>query len=70
MIISIPGKAVAFSLAGYLLTHLGRMTHKCVSKLTVISSDNGFSPGRRQAIIWTNTVMLLIGPLGTNYNGI
>ena len=30
------------------------MTHICVSKLTIIGSDNGLSPGRRQAIIWTN----------------
>ena len=27
------------------------MTHICVSKLTTIGSDNGLSPGRRQAII-------------------
>ena len=46
------------------LTHWGRMTHICVSKLTIIGSDNGLSPGRRQAIIWTNGI-LLIGPLGT-----
>ena len=26
----------------------------CVSKLIIISSDNSLSPGRRQAIIWTN----------------
>ena len=26
----------------------------CVSKLTIIGSDNGLLPGRRQAIIWTN----------------
>ena len=48
------------------LTHWGRVTHKCVSKLTIIGSDNGLSPGRHQAIIWTNTGILLIGPLGTN----
>ena len=35
-------------------THWGRMPHICVSKLTVIGLDNGLSPGRRQAIIWTN----------------
>ena len=29
------------------------MTHICVGKLTIIGSDNGLSPGRRQAIIWT-----------------
>ena len=37
-----------------LLTHWGRVTHICVSKLTIIGSDNGLSPDRRQAIIWTN----------------
>ena len=30
------------------------MTHICIGKLTTIGSDNGLSPGRRQAIIWTN----------------
>ena len=39
------------------------MTHICVSKLTIIGSDNGLSPDRRQAIIWTNAGLLLIGPL-------
>ena len=34
------------------------------SKLTSIGSDNGSSPGRRQAIIWTNAGILLTGPLG------
>ena len=46
------------------------MTHICVNKLTVIGSDNGLSPGRRQAIIWTNAGILLIGPLGTNFSEI
>ena len=50
------------------LTHWGRVTHICVSKLTIIDSDNGLSPGRRQAIIWTNVGILLIGPLGTNFS--
>ena len=36
------------------LTHWGRMAHICVGKLTMIGSDNGLSPGRRQAIIWNN----------------
>ena len=49
-------------------THWGRVTHICVSKLTIIGSENGLSPGRRQAIIWTNDEILLIGPLGTNFN--
>ena len=33
------------------LSHWGRVTHICVSKLTIIGSDNGLLPGRRQAII-------------------
>ena len=53
-----------------MLTHLGRVTHICVSKLTIIGSDNGLSPDRRQAIIWTNAGILLIGPLGTNFSEI
>ena len=52
------------------LTHWGRVTHICVSKLTSIGSDNGLSPGRRQAIIWTNGGILLIEPLGTNFSEI
>ena len=55
------------SRAGF-LTHWGRVTHICVGKLTIIGSDNGLSPGRRQAIIWINAGILLIGPLGTNFS--
>ena len=46
------------------------MTNICVGKLTIIGSDNGLSPGRRQAIIWTNAGILLIWSLGTNFNEI
>ena len=46
------------------------MTHICVGKLTIIGSDNGLSPGRRQAIIWTNARKVLIRPLGTNFSEI
>ena len=53
-----------------LLTHWGRVTHICVGKLTIFGSDNGFSPERRQAIIWTNAGILIIGPLGTNFSEI
>ena len=53
-----------------LLTHWGRVTHICVGNLTIIGSDNGLSPGRRQAISWTNDGILLIGPLGTNFSEI
>ena len=51
----------------HILTHWGRVTHICVGNLTIIGSDNGLSPGRRQAIIWTSAGILLIGPLGTNF---
>ena len=44
------------------------MTHICVSYFTIIGSDNGLSPGRRQAIIWTNAGILLIDPLETNFS--
>ena len=50
------------------LTHWGRVMHIRVGKLTNIGPDNGLSPGRRQAIIWTNAEKLLIGPLGTNFS--
>ena len=52
------------------LIHWGRVTHICVGNLTIIGSDNGLSPGRRQAIIWTNDGILLLGPLGTKFNEI
>ena len=52
------------------LTHWGRVTHICISKLTIIGSDNGLSPERRQAIIWSNAGILLIGRLGTNFSDI
>ena len=45
-----------------ILTHWGRVTHIYVGNLAIIGSDNGLSPGRRQAIIWTNYGILLIGP--------
>ena len=50
------------------LTHCSRVTHIRVGKLTIIGSDNGLSPGRRQAIIWANAGILLIGPLGTKFS--
>ena len=42
----------------------------CISKLTIIGSDNGLLPGQQQAIIWTNDGILLIGPLVTNFSDI
>ena len=46
------------------------MTHICVGNLTIIGSDNGLSPGRRQAIIRTNAGILLIRPLGRDFSEI
>ena len=47
-------------------TRWGRVTHICVSKLTITGSDNG----RRQAITLTNAGILLTGPLGANFSEI
>ena len=41
------------------------LTHICI-----IGSNNGLSPGQRQAIIWTNAGILLLAPLGTNFSEI
>ena len=52
------------------VTHLGRATHICVGKLTIIVLDNDLSPGRRQAITWTDAGLLSIRYLGTNFSEI
>ena len=52
------------------LIQWGRVTHICVSKLTMIGSDSALSPDRCHTIIWTNDGMLLIGPPGTNFTEI
>ena len=52
----------------HLTTHLP--IEDGVSRLTNIGSDNGLAPTRRQAIIWTNTGLLLNGPLGTYFSEI
>ena len=68
---SVSMKLITYDKQGLvLLTHWGRVTQICVVKQTIIGSDNGLSPGRRQAIIWTNAGILLIGPLGTNFSEI
>ena len=41
------------------MTHWGWVMHICVNKLTIIGSDNGLSPGRRQAIVWTNAGIMM-----------
>ena len=53
-----------------LLTHWGRVMHTYVNKLAIIGSDNGWSPGRRGAIILTRDGILSIWPLPTNISGI
>ena len=52
------------------LTHWGRVTHICVSILTITGSDNGLSPERHQANVCTNAGILLIGTLETNFSEI
>ena len=57
-----------WSFVNFVLTHWGRVTHICFNNLTIIGSDNGLSPGRRQAILWTSAGILLMGPLATNFS--
>ena len=52
------------------LTHWGWVTHICVSKLTIIGSDNGLVASWRQAIIWTIGGILLMWTLGTDFSKI
>ena len=49
---------------------INSMSDACVSKLTIIGSDNGLSPGQRHAIIWPSDGILLIPTLGTNFSEI
>ena len=58
------------SLGGQLIEAQWGVTHICISKLTIIGSDNGLSPGPCQAIVWTYDGILLTGPLRTNFNEI
>ena len=44
------------------------MTDICVGKLITIGSDNGLSPGWRQAIIRINAGILSIWSMGTNFS--
>ena len=47
------------------LTHGGRVTDIFVGEWPIIGSES-----QRQAIVWTNAGMLLIGPQETNFNSI
>ena len=51
-------------------SHINSFKPVYVGKTTITGSDNGLAPTRRQAIIWTNAGMLLIGPLGINLSEI
>ena len=53
-------KGYYFTMFGRLITHWGRVTHICISILTIIGPYNGLSHVWRQAIIWTNAGILLI----------
>ena len=48
----------------------GRVMHICISEHVNIGSDDGLSPIQRQAVIWTNTGILLIGFWRTNFSEI
>ena len=52
------------------LTHWVPVMNICISKLTIIESDNDLSLGQCQAIIWTNAGILLIPILGTHFGEI
>ena len=45
------------------LTDWGLVVCICIGKLAIIGSDNVFSPGLRQTIIWAHDGSLLIGHL-------
>ena len=46
------------------------MAHICVNELNSIASENGLSPVRRQAIIWTNAGVLIMRPSWSDFNEI
>ena len=50
-------------------THSGWVRHISVNEI-IIGSDNCLLPGQCQAIIWTNSGTLLIGPWGINFSEI
>ena len=52
------------------LTHWVPVMNICISKLTIIESDNDLSLGQCQAIIWTNAGILLIQIMGAHFGEI
>ena len=61
---------ILYSYNVLLLTHLPMCRVYASVNWVNNGSDNGLSPGRRQAIIWTNAGILLIGLLRTNFGEI
>ena len=55
-----------FMFVSFTLTHWDQEKHKCICKKDIIVSDNGLSPVRSQAIIWTSAGLLPIWSLGIN----
>ena len=53
-----------------MLTHLPLCRIYASVNWVIIDSGNGLSPGRRQAITWTNAGLLSIGPVRTNFSEI
>ena len=58
-----------------MLLNYDSCTHKSVqldllieAYATIIGSDNGLSPDWRQTITWTTEMILLMGPLGSNFS--
>ena len=49
---------------------LGPIDAYMYQQSTIIDSDNGLSPGRRQAIIWANAGILLMEHVGTSFSEI
>ena len=70
--VSLQKVEIYFSVSLNVLTRVNslRPNDTCVSKLTIIGSDNGFSPGRYQAIVWTSAGILLTGSLEPNFSEI
>ena len=61
-------RIAAKSPRGHELTRWGQVMHICISKLIIIGSGNGLSPGWCQAIISTNAGILSIGTSGTKFS--
>ena len=68
--VNLPKGELLVNLCVSTLIDWGPLTHICIRNLTIIGSDNCLSPGRQHVIIWTDAVILLIGPSETDFNEI